>query len=59
MLLPVMPCRHLVGTKSVTTAQLLIHRIWPPAMIAIGSGRTATRIGLLGNTLASQIALAF
>ena len=41
------------------TADQLIHRIWPPAMIALGLGLTAAWIGLLGYGLVLLVELAF
>jgi hypothetical protein len=40
-------------------AQPLLHRMWPPAMIAFGLGLTAAWTGLLGYGLVSLTAPAF
>jgi hypothetical protein len=45
-------------SRFVPAAQPLFHRIWPPAMIALGLGLTAVWICLLGYGLVSLITLA-
>ena len=46
------------ASPSAPAAKLLFHRIWPPAIIALGLGLTAAWICLLGYELISLIALA-
>ena len=42
-------------TAPVPSADLFIRRIWPPAMIVLGLGLTATWISLLGYGLVTLI----
>ena len=48
----------LAASRSAPAAQPLFHRIWPPAIIALGLGLTAAWICVLGYGLVSVITIA-
>ena len=45
--------------RSAPASQPLVHKIWPPAMLALGLGLTAAWTCLMAYGLVSLIALAF
>jgi len=46
------------ASRSAPAAQPFFHRIWPPAIIALGLGLTAAWISFLGYGLVSLITFA-